>query len=459
VPSLAPEIMPAPGSDVTPALKRAYQLFQDGGASRGRILLITDEIRDRASAEALASEYKKQYPVSVLAVGTASGAPISADHLTANGGYLKDSNGNLVIPKVDFSSMQEFATAAGGRFSRMTLTDADLKYLLGGPQLPDDEFRTLERDFDVWFEEGPWLLLLLLPLGALAFRRGWLWCLLPLMVLMHSQPADASVWDDLWQTQDQQAAQAMRQGDARQAAQLFKNPAWKAAAQYRSKDYANAAKDFESIDTSDGHYNRGNALARQGKLKDAIEAYDKALAMNPDNQDATYNKKLVEQLLKKQQQQHKQQDKQGKNQQDKDKQKNGQGQQGENQKQQQGKQGKQGKQNPASQSGANQQAQQEKGDNQKQGQAGEQQDAQKKKAREEQARQAKAAKDKQKGEKQRQAPADNDNLSEEQRQALQQWLRRVPDDPGGLLRRKFAQQHQQRLQNGESEPDDSKNNW
>ena len=35
-------------------------------------------------------------------------------------------------------------------------------------------------------------------------------------------------------------------------------------------------------------------------------------------------------------------------------------------------------------------------------------------------------------------------LSEEQRLACEQWLRRIPDDPGGLLRRKFALEYRAR---------------
>ena len=31
---------------------------------------------------------------------------------------------------------------------------------------------------------------------------------------------------------------------------------------------------------------------------------------------------------------------------------------------------------------------------------------------------------------------------QEKQQAMEQWLRRVPDDPGGLLRRKFRYQYQ-----------------
>jgi len=42
----------------------------------------------------------------------------------------------------------------------------------------------------------------------------------------------------------------------------------------------------------------------------------------------------------------------------------------------------------------------------------------------------------------------------EEQQALEQWLRRVPDDPGGLLRRKFRYQTLQRIRNGEEPEDD-----
>ena len=453
VPVLAPEIMPAPGSRVTPALQRAYQLFRDGGAASGRILLITDEIRDMAQAESLARDHRSEYPVSVLAIGTAAGAPISADHLTANGGYLRDKNGNLIIPRVNFASLQAFAGAAGGRFSRMTVTDDDLRYLLPNTPLPGrDKFTTLQRDFDVWREEGPWLLLLLLPIAAFAFRRGWLWSLLPLLVVLHSQPAEASIWQDLWKTPDQQASEALKHGDPKRAAQLFKDPAWRAAAQYRSKEFADAAKNFAAQDTSDGSYNLGNALAHQGQYTDAIKAYDKALAKDPKNADAAYNKKLVEKLLKQQQAQQKQQ-KQGKNQQ-------GQGSKKENQqKDQSGKQSSSQSQQDEQekrdkqQTGNGQQDQQQQDKNQNE--AGQQ--PQKQKAEQQQEQQAGQQEKQGKPDKQAKPQGDDDHLTDEQRQAIRQWLRRVKDDPGGLLRRKFALQHQEEIQKGEITPDETQN--
>ena len=48
---------------------------------------------------------------------------------------------------------------------------------------------------------------------------------------------------------------------------------------------------------------------------------------------------------------------------------------------------------------------------------------------------------------------------DEKREALEQWLRRVPDEPGGLLRRKFQHETKQRLRNGEYENRQGEKVW
>ena len=46
--------------------------------------------------------------------------------------------------------------------------------------------------------------------------------------------------------------------------------------------------------------------------------------------------------------------------------------------------------------------------------------------------------------------SDADALKHESQQALEQWLRQIPDDPGGLLRRKFYLEHLKRRQHNQS---------
>ncbi|MCB1691755.1 MAG: VWA domain-containing protein [Pseudomonadales bacterium] len=428
IPAISPEIMPEPGSHLAPALERAVSLFKDAGVGSGRILVITDEIRDLADAQSVARENRFNYPVSVLSVGTADGAPIPGHNFDDATGYLKDANGVLIIPKVDFNAMQSFANLSGGRFSRMTLTDEDLDYLLADEGIVDEEaYREVERDFDTWVEEGPWLLLLLLPIAALAFRRGWVW-MFALVMILPPAPAQASWWDDLWQTRNQQAAEAMKEGNTATAAQLFENPAWKGTAHYRSKDYESAAAQFTHLDTSDGKYNLGNALARAGSYEKAISAYDDALKKDPDNEDAKFNKELVENLLKNQQKQKQKQDQQH------------------DKKQQQDQSKSQDQNGKGSQDQSGQQTSQQQQQDQQ---------AQEKKEQETQQQKQQQAEDQQKQAQQQMAQQDDAPLDDEQKQALEQWLRRVPDDPGGLLRRKFQLQHDERQRNGRNANRDS----
>ncbi|MBO6557039.1 MAG: VWA domain-containing protein [Pseudomonadales bacterium] len=431
IPALSPDIVPAPGSQLTPALERAIDLFRDGGMASGRILIITDEIRDVVAAQRVARQYRNAYPVSVMSVGTQDGAPVPLVPGRPDRGYLKDTRGNMVIPQLNAKSLSDFAQLAGGRYSPMTLTEEDLGYLLADqPLLEDDAYRELEREFDVWFEEGPWLLLLLLPIAALAFRRGWLWSVALLVAVLPVEESQASLWDDLWQTRDQQAMSALEQGDATKAAALFENQAWKGTANYRGDNFEDAAKQFGGIESSSGKYNLGNAFAKQGLFNEAIEAYDQALGINPNNEDAQFNKALIEQLLQEQQQQ--QQQDQNQDSEDSESQ--------QDQDQNQQNQENQDQQDEQEQNESSQQEQQQQ----------EQEPSEQEQQEQEQQEQAPQ---------QQQASEEESQLDEEEKQALQQWLRRVPDDPGGLLRNKFQQQHETRLKEGKVSSNDTTSDW
>ena len=184
----------------------------------------------------------------------------------------------------------------------MALTDEDLDYLLNPESLTaQTEFREIDRTFDSWEEEGPWLLLLLLPLASLAFRKNWLWAVLILSIVPLPNTY-AMGWIDLWQTKDQQGFQALQQGDAERASSLFEDRDWKASALYRNGQYEDAASQFSEISTSDGKYNLGNTLAKQGRLQEAVNAYAEALRLDNNYEDDDFNKNLIEDELKKRQQ-------------------------------------------------------------------------------------------------------------------------------------------------------------
>ncbi len=153
------------------------------------------------------------------------------------------------------------------------------------------------QHLDVWQEEGPWLLLPLLLLAPLGFRRGVLGVLFCLLLL--PRPAQALDWQGLWSRPERQASRALARGETTPDAELFHDPAWKGAALYRAGRYQEALQALEQAGGETG-YNRGNALARLGRYEEAAAAYRQALEADPENEDARHNLELVEKELQKQ---------------------------------------------------------------------------------------------------------------------------------------------------------------
>lgn len=297
LPSLQTEMMPSQGSRADRALALAQQLLQQAGAKRGQILLITDAVDDSngALAQAIAALREQGSSVSILGVGTEQGAPIPM----ADGGFLKDHQGAIVVPKLETANLQRWAQRGGGRFALLRTDDADIQYLLqqASASTLDAAQRAEGLHSDQWREQGPWLIVLAIPFAAWAFRRG-LWVMALALLLPLPSPAQAFNWNDLWKRPDQQAAQALQQGAPERAAQLFEDPQWKAAAQYRAGDYQAAASTLEGLNTPNALYNRGNALAKAGDTEAAMASYEAALKLDPKHADARYN---LEQLKKQQQ--------------------------------------------------------------------------------------------------------------------------------------------------------------
>ena len=446
-PVLSPGLMPVQGSRLDLALKQALKLLQNGGVAHGEVLVLTDSA-DHGAEEAAAELLRHGHRVSVLGFGTADGAPIPGAS-----GFVTDSAGNIVVARTDWSALKRLATAGGGLFARATLDSGDLRRLApilrAGHALSGSDHKRLGLG-DRWREEGPWLLLALLPLAALAFRRGWLLAAVLLGVFAQPSPAAAWAFSDLWRNGDQQAKALLDEGKAKEAAGKFSDPRWKSVASYRAGEYAAAAEALAGLDDAESDYNRGNALAKAGKLKQALKAYDAALKKNPKMEDAAFNRDLVRKLL--QQQKDKQTSK--KKQSDAEKKARKDGQQGRGgARQNAGNKKRGGKPSGGEQSRSSQRqaGKQHAATQKKQGESSKQREQQarpsKDGARQQQQRklggqQQRAAKGEQR---KSAAPTDPERaLRQEQQQARQQWLRRIPDDPGGLLRRKFQYQYRQR---------------
>jgi Ca-activated chloride channel family protein len=459
VPALDPYIMPSKGSQVESAIEQAVELVLNAGLVQGSFLLVTDGVS--ASAQKTLNQTINEhgdFKLSILGIGTEDGAPIPL----GNGGFAKDKSGSIVIPKLNIHNLQKLASLNGGHFIQLTADDADIQYLTEPFNIENDSpSKQLERAFDSWSDQGYWMVFPVLILLLLAFRRGLLACLVVAPILSIPQPSHALSWEDLWSRSDQQAAQAMSKGDTETAQQQFKDPDWKAAAAYRNGDFntavelysnnANSKNKSNEGENQPNHYNQGNALAKSGKLEEAIKSYEQALTHNPDNEDAQFNKDLVEKLLQQQQQQQQQQQDGDSSNQD---QQDGQQQDNQNGQQSDGDQS----QGDLSQSEQNQKGQSEQNESQEENP----QDSQSSQDSNNEDSDTESSKNEQESE-QEHTPTEEpklaegsdsaegspqelstEQMSEEERQAMEQWLRKIPDDPGGLLREKFRYEAKKR---------------
>jgi Ca-activated chloride channel family protein len=450
VPALSPNVMPLAGSNPEMAVELALQLLADSGIAQGELLLITDGLDSRA-IDTINDRLSSTISLSILGVGTDEGAPIPI----SSGGFARDKNGGIVLARLNSGELQQLSLQHSGRYRTLAATDSDIKALAQEPQLTDNSTRETTREFDLWQDRGPWLALLLLPLLLLGFRRGWLLSVV-FIALPNPQPAYAFGWDDLWQTADQQGQQLLQQGEASEAAKTFKDQDWAAASHYQAGEFESAAEAYAGQDGASGHYNRGNALAKGGKLQEAIEAYQQALEKNPDLEDARFNKDLVEKLLEQQQQNQQQNQQQGDSQSDSsDQNQQDQNQQGQNQQQDQSGQNQQqngqqdqqqdsDSQEQQSQEQPSQNQQSEEQQNSEQADQSEQESEQQSQQQEQSQEQAEQQENSEEAQQQSMAEAEMTPEQKEQQQALEQYLRKVPDDPSGLMRKKFEYQHHQR---------------
>jgi Ca-activated chloride channel family protein len=303
--ALSPKIMPVPGSRADLALISAGKLFEQAGFSSGDILLLTDGIPKPARAASIARGLAaKGFDLSIIGIGTENGAPIPLP----GGGFLKDRQGTMIVAKLQMRQLRQVADAGKGIAIEATLDDSDLQQMLSRftrhqSMAVSDSENPLQAQ--LWRNEGIWLLLLLLPLAALTFRRGW--ALMLAFVILQPTPSHAvewsQLWQDMWLRSDQQAQRALTSGKPQEAAEKFSNPASRGVANYMAKNYQQSIEDLQQLKSISANYNRGNALARLKKYKKAIKAYDEAIKEDKMHENAIYNRELVRKELEKQQQQ------------------------------------------------------------------------------------------------------------------------------------------------------------
>jgi Ca-activated chloride channel family protein len=428
--ALAPDVMPVDGHRPDRAIRRASALLRQAGFDRGDVVLLTDH-GDAAANAAAQDASRDGVRVSVLGLGTPQGAMAQAP------------DGSVSRVSLDAASLRALASAGDGAFATIAPDDGDLRALGVLQPRVAESVSTQGRAGRSWKDEGYWLLLPLMGLALFAFRRGAGVSMLCAVLLLPAGFAHAQAKPEatLWRRADQVEAARMDAGEAA----------------YRKGDFPGAASRYEGLPAADAQYNLGNALAKQGRYDDAIAAYDAALRAKPGMPDALANKRAVEAAKKRKPPpgQGKRNDPRAQGKQDgKDASSaNGEPKSQGQQKQPQPGQGTQSQQAPSGQRPRPQRAEGQPAPSNAPPQAPKPGDAQEQRAadaaqRERMQRALEQARAKQGAQAGKPAQRQETPQERERRLANEAWLRRVPDDPGGLLRAKFRLEYERRQLEG-----------
>lgn len=390
---LQTELMPIKGSQPQTGIAKAIELLTNANQTNGNIIWVTDgaENHQLDTIEDLLSNHN--FKLKILAAGTDEGAPIQM----SNGRFLKDSSGNIVVPKLNYSQLVEFADKEKATLTAITSDNQDIDLLTQKTlnQL-DENYQKEDMFADSWHDSGYWLILVLIPIMLYSFRNKNILAAFLISFFVYSAPynsAQAKVTDKIFLNKNQQGSKHYRNGNMQDAENTFIDKNWKAISAYKNGNYSGAANYLAEAETADELYNLGNSLAMEGKYQQAIDSYTKAIDLKANHDDAIFNKKVIEDLLEQQQQENSSDQEQ--------------------QEQQQQQEQDQEEQQEQSEQEQEQESEQQQSDEQEEQKKTQEQQLQK--------------------------------MSEQEKeQELEQWLKQISDDPGRLIRNKMKLEYNRR---------------
>jgi Ca-activated chloride channel homolog len=312
--ALDTEIIPKAGTDVAAAIRESHKLLESQQSNHRILVLITDGEDFEGDVEDAISEAKeKGMTIHTIGVGSTEGVRIPMKYPDGRMDYVRDGNGQPVLTKLDERTLQDVAEKTGGLYAPLgrRAEGLDTIYQEKLRLVPKNELGSKHEKVPLLRYEWPLgaaLLLLLMNFLLPDRRREVKARALPSAARRKPAPGAAVML----------AAGAVllySPGAARAQQQDARVDYNKGTEAYDSGDFTTAEvrlrAALKSPDLSlqnRAYYNLGNALYRLGqspeapedmktKWEEAIKAYDGALALNPADADAKYNRDLVQRKL------------------------------------------------------------------------------------------------------------------------------------------------------------------
>jgi len=344
--SVGVDVVSEPGTNLEKAVDTSVELFESSEKRDRAIILVTDGESHEGEAVAAARRAgDRGIRIYTIGIGNPSGELIP-ERTTAGSieGYKKDKQGETVLTQLDERTLDEMASASGGKYLPATREGLELKVLYN--EIAGMEKKMIKGEFIETKKERFWIFLcgalLALLLDAVITskallrgrRRGRLLhtgaaalAFLTLPLAAEARTVDAgkvnsgNKYFGAGEYDKAMTLYAESLGDTLQVPKNFQGVLYNMGnALYRQERFKDAIELYQGSYSQDstltGHilYNRANALLRSGDPGAAVESYLQSLQFLPDDEDVRHNLELALEQLQQQQQQQQQDQSQSDNQ-------------------------------------------------------------------------------------------------------------------------------------------------
>jgi Ca-activated chloride channel family protein len=291
--SASTDIVPTQGTVISDALKMCYASFNTKEKKYKAVILISDgEDHDEGALQIAKQMTEDGIVINTVGIGSPQGSTI-IDELTNQ--EKKDANGNTVITRLNEEELKSIAEKGNGSYQLFTNADELVSKL--DAQLASMDQRTVTENslvnYKYFFPYFLMLALLLMVAELFVSERK------RISNLKMNTASKTTLVSLLLIASCLSTLTSKAQNDKA----LIK----KGNEAYEKKEYDNAIKNYQQAAEKNpanatAQYNLGNALYKNNKTDEAVQAYDGALSNSTSNADkakAFYNKGVVLQNNKK----------------------------------------------------------------------------------------------------------------------------------------------------------------
>lgn len=372
-------VVPKPGTAIGEAIRTSILGFNQKEKKHKVLILLTDgEDHESEPLQAAGEAAKEGIKIYTIGIGTEAGEPIPIQNESGfSSGFKKDEEGNVVLSRLDPSTLQQIAFTSGGKYYPATTGEMELDKIYY--EISGMEKKELQGNLVIQYEERYqfflFLSLILLIAEFFISDRKKMKITKQITTESMSKVGAATLifllalsnlsWGDSYSSLNNKGNQMYKKRDFQKAQEYYQKAEiekpespqinynlgnnWHQQKQWEQalQNYQRALQSKPDLKQAQIYYNMGNTFYRMEQYPEALEAYKKCLEIDPNDQDAKYNLEYVLKKLQEKKNQPKQQ--QNKNPQNKDKQKQDQQNQAQNQpqpKQNQSQDEKKQKQSP-----------------------------------------------------------------------------------------------------------------